>query len=63
MLNITAGPIKVVIPKYGDRVPADEVENGRMRVGEGGEIVEQVSSAKSPEEQQRIAKLQREQKE
>jgi len=55
--------------QYGDQVPAEDVDNGRIRVNEGGQVVEQISAAKSPEEQkryeeqQRIAKLERERKE
>jgi hypothetical protein len=55
--------------QYGDQVPAEESDNGRIRVNEGGQIVEQVSPAKTPEEQkrydeqQRIAKIERLRKE
>lgn len=55
--------------QYGDQVPAEEVDNGRIRVNEGGQIVEQISPARSPEEQkrydeqQRIAKIERQRKE
>ncbi len=55
--------------QYGDQVPAEESDNGRIRVNESGQIVEQVSPAKTPEEQkrydeqQRIAKLERLRKE
>ncbi|MFK7795216.1 MAG: DUF4124 domain-containing protein [Gammaproteobacteria bacterium] len=55
--------------QYGDQVPAAEADNGRIRVNEGGQVVEQISPAKTPEEQkrydeqQRIAKLERQRKE
>ena len=55
--------------QYGDQVPAEEVDNGRIRVNEGGQIVEQISPARTPEEQklyeeqQRIAKIERQRKE
>jgi len=55
--------------QYGDQVPAAEVDNGRALVDEDGQVVEQVSPARTPEEQkrfeeqQRIAKLERERKE
>ena len=55
--------------QYGDQVPAEDADNGRIRVNEGGQIVEQISPAKTPEEQkrydeqQRIAKIERQRKE
>ena len=55
--------------QYGDQVPAEEVDNGRALVDEDGQVVEQVSPARTPEEQkrfeeqQRIVKLERERKE
>ncbi len=55
--------------QYGDQVPAEEVNNGRIRINEGGQIVEQISPARTPEEQklyeeqQRIAKIERQRKE
>jgi hypothetical protein len=55
--------------QYGDQVPAEEADNGRVRVNEGGQVVEQISPAKSPEEQkrydeqQRISKIERQRKE
>ena len=55
--------------QYGDQVPVEEVETGRIKVNESGQVVEQVNPAMSPEEQkqfdekQRIAKIERERKE
>ena len=55
--------------QYGDQVPAEEVETGRIRVNQGGQVVEQISPARSAEEQrrfdeqQRIAKIERQRKE
>ncbi len=55
--------------QYGDQVPVEEVETGRIRVNESGQVVEQVYPAKSPEEQkrfdeqQRVARIERERKE
>jgi len=55
--------------QYGDQVPAGEADNGRIRVNEGGQVVEKISPAKTPEElrqfneQQRLAKIERQRKE
>jgi|TARA_B110000238_G_scaffold199615_1_gene247122 hypothetical protein len=55
--------------QYGDQVPADAADNGRVRVNESGQVVEQISPAKSSEEQirddeqQRISKIERQLKE
>ncbi len=55
--------------QYGDQVPAEEVDNGRIKVNEAGQIVEKISPAKTPkeqkryDEQQRITKLERQRKE
>ncbi len=55
--------------QYGDQVPAEDVDNGRVKVNEGGQVVEKISPARTPEEQrrfeeqQRIAKLERQRKE
>ena len=54
--------------QYGDQVPAEEVDHGRIKVKDG-QVVEKVEPAKSPEElkryqeEQRIAKIKREIKE
>lgn len=50
-------------------MPADAADNGRVRVNESGQVVEQISPAKSSEEQirddeqQRISKIERQLKE
>jgi hypothetical protein len=55
--------------QYGDQVPAEEVDNGRILLDEEGQVVEQISPArtieeqKRYEEQQRTAKLERQRKE
>lgn len=51
--------------QYGDQVPVEDSQHGRELVGEGGQVVEKVEPAKSPEErkrleeERRIANLQR----
>lgn len=51
--------------QYGDQVPVEDVDNGRSRLDEEGQVVERISPAKTPEEQkqyeeqQRIAKKER----
>ena len=55
--------------QYGDHVPAEEVNSGRIKVNESGRVVEKVAPARTPEEQrrydeqQRIAKIEQEKKE
>lgn len=55
--------------QYGDQVPAEEVNSGRIRVNQGGQVVEEISPARTPEEQkrydeqQRIAKIEQQRKE
>ncbi len=55
--------------QYGDQVPAEEVNSGRSLLDESGQVVEEVSPARSPEEQkryeeqQRIAKMERQRRE
>ncbi len=45
--------------QYGDQVPVEESQHGRERVGKGGQVVEKVEPAKSPEEQKRFEEEQR----
>ena len=51
--------------QYGDQVPVEDSQHGRELVNEGGQVVEKIEPARTPEEQkkfeeeQRIANLQR----
>ena len=45
--------------QYGDQVPAEDVNNGRIKVNESGRVVEKVAPARTPEEQQRYEQEQR----
>ena len=51
--------------QYGDQVPVEDAQHGRELVNEGGQVVEKIEPARTPEEQkkfeeeQRIANLQR----
>jgi len=45
--------------QYGDQVPAEDADSGRIRVNEGGQVVEKVNPARTPEEQKRFDEKQR----
>lgn len=54
--------------QYGDHVPAEDTNSGRIKVNESGRVVEKVPPARTPEEQkryeeeQRLAKIEQEKK-
>ena len=45
--------------QYGDHVPAEETEHGRIRIGETGQVIEKIEPAKTPEELKRYEEEQR----
>ncbi len=45
--------------QYGDHVPAEDSDQGRIKVDESGRVLEKVAPARTPEEQERFEKEQR----
>ena len=45
--------------QYGDQVPAEDANHGRIRVNESGQVIEEVPRARTPEEQKRYDEEQR----